>query len=105
MEDEPDAPFLHGSAKRAIGASAAANSADRSPHDERYLFHQVARVMPFMLWVCRPDGEAMYVSPQWVAYTGVALDQHLGRGWFNFLHPEDRAPALKAWQEALTRVE
>jgi PAS domain S-box-containing protein len=104
MGDGPDEPYLHGNVK-AVGASPPPNSTPRSPQDERYLFHQVARVMPFMLWVCRPDGEALYVSPQWVAYTGVPLDQHLGRGWFDFLHPDDRAPALKTWQEALTRVE
>ena len=77
MGDEPDEPSLHGSAKAPIGASSPPSSIARSPNDERYLFHQVARVMPFMLWVCRPDGEALYVSPQWVTYTGAALDQHL----------------------------
>jgi PAS domain S-box-containing protein len=105
MGDEPDEPFLPGGAKAVIGASASPTSIARSPQEERYLFHQVARVMPFMLWVCRPDGEALYVSPQWVAYTGGELDQHLGRGWFEFLHPDDRASALKTWQDSLVRIE
>jgi PAS domain S-box-containing protein len=102
--DEPDEPYLTGGARAAIGGRAPSTTA-ASPHDERYLFHQVARGMPFMLWVCRPDGEAFYISPQWAAYTGVAVDQHLGRGWFEVLHPDDRAAALRTWRDALARLE
>jgi PAS domain S-box-containing protein len=90
--------------KAGAGAPASPASAAASPHDERYLFHQVARVMPFMLWVCRPSGETHYISPQWVTYTGAPLDLHLGYGWFDFLHPDDRAPALEAWQKAVANV-
>jgi PAS domain S-box-containing protein len=106
--DERDEPGSPGSAKAALAAPApilAAESSTTASPDERYLFHQVARVMPFMLWVCRPDGETQYVSPQWVAYTGVPVDHHLGSGWLDVLHPDDREPARRAWREALTRGE
>jgi PAS domain S-box-containing protein len=101
---EPDEPYLPRSGKAAMGVAAPPASGDASPHDERYLFHQVARVMPFILWVCRPNGATHYISPQWVAYTGAPLDLHLDHGWFDFLHPDDRAPALEAWREAVAKV-
>jgi PAS domain S-box-containing protein len=101
--DERDEPYSPGNAKAAVGEPAPAVSAETAQPDERYLFHQVARVMPFMLWVCRPDGEAQYISPQWVAYTGASLERHLGRGWLDFLHTDDLASAIDAWREAVAR--
>ncbi|MDY0068225.1 MAG: PAS domain-containing protein [Steroidobacteraceae bacterium] len=71
--------------------------------DATYGFHQIARAMPHMLWTCDPDGAVQYVSPRWVAYTGEPVQRHLGAGWLNHLHPEDRADAARRWRTAVER--
>ncbi|MBO0858984.1 MAG: PAS domain S-box protein [Chloracidobacterium sp.] len=57
--------------------------------------------LPQLIWTCRPDGECDYLSPQWVRYTGVPESEQLGYGWLNQLHPDDRGPALEAWEVAI----
>jgi PAS domain S-box-containing protein len=57
--------------------------------------------LPQLVWTCRPDGECDYLSPQWVRYTGVPESKQVGYGWLDQLHPDDRAPALAAWNLAV----
>lgn len=52
--------------------------------------------LPLMLWTARPDLSCDYVSPAWLAFTGMAREQALGHGWSRALHPEDLARWLGA---------
>ena len=63
--------------------------------------HRVlTEALPQLVWACRPDGYCVYLSPQWVEYTGVPANQHLGWNWNQALHPEDQARSLDAWRTA-----
>lgn len=57
--------------------------------------------LPYLIWTCRPDGECDYLSPQWKRYTGVPELEHLGFGWLNQLHPDDREEVSGAWKRAV----
>jgi hypothetical protein len=54
-----------------------------------------------MVFTTRPDGYCDYRSRQWVEYTGVPTEEHLGDGWNRLLHPEDQPRALEAWRTAV----
>ncbi|NTX64983.1 PAS domain-containing protein [Myxococcus sp. CA051A] len=56
------------------------------------------------VWVTRPDGLIEEDSPSWRAYTGQTYEQWRGQGWLDAIHPEDREPAARAWQAAVTDV-
>jgi PAS domain S-box-containing protein len=56
--------------------------------------------LPLMLWTARPDLSCDYVSPAWLAFTGLAREQALGHGWSRALHPED----LARWLDACVRA-
>ncbi len=58
--------------------------------------------LPQLLWSNRTDGFCDYLSPQWVAYTGVPAEQHRGEGWLEAVHPEDRDRVIVAWTAAVT---
>ncbi|MCP5144625.1 MAG: PAS domain S-box protein [Gammaproteobacteria bacterium] len=60
-------------------------------------FRQVAESLPQLIWTCAPDGPCDYLSPQWVAYTGVSEADQLGYGWLEQLHPDDRQRAIDHW--------
>jgi len=65
-------------------------------------FHrQALESIPGMVFTTRPDGYCDYQSQQWMEYTGVTMNEQLGDGWNALLHPDDRAPALAAWHEAV----
>jgi PAS domain S-box-containing protein len=64
-------------------------------------FRELAESMPQLVWTDLPDGYCDYLGPQWVAYTGVPAAEHLGNGWVDQLHPEDRDSAYVAWNRAV----
>lgn len=46
-------------------------------------------------------GRCDYLSPQWIAYTGIPEAEQLGYGWANAVHPDDREAVLAAWDRAV----
>jgi hypothetical protein len=62
---------------------------------------QLAESLPQLIWTCQPDGLCDFLSPQWVEYTGLPADEQLGFGWLAQLHPDDRQPAITAWNAAV----
>ncbi|MDO8379823.1 PAS domain-containing sensor histidine kinase [Phenylobacterium sp.] len=57
--------------------------------------------LPQLLWASRPDGAFDYLSPQWVAFTGAPAADHMGDGWLQVIHPEDRDDLQAAWAQAV----
>jgi PAS domain S-box-containing protein len=58
-------------------------------------------MLPQLVWTCRADGPCDYLSPQWVAYTGIPEASQLGYGWLEQLHPEDRGRVMAEWSAAV----
>jgi PAS domain S-box-containing protein len=56
--------------------------------------------LPLMTWRARPDMACEDVSPAWLDFTGLSLDQARGDGWARALHPED----LARWLDACVRA-
>jgi two-component system, chemotaxis family, CheB/CheR fusion protein len=65
-------------------------------------FQQIAESLPQLVWTCKPDGLFDYIGPQWTAFTGVPTVNHLGYGWLDQVHPDDRSNVLVAWNKAIT---
>ena len=53
------------------------------------------------VWETDANGVVIADSPSWRAYTGQALEEWLGYGWLNAIHPDDRAYAERQWREAV----
>jgi PAS domain S-box-containing protein len=69
---------------------------------ESELFHrQTLESIPGMVFTTRQDGYCDYQSQQWVEYTGIPMNEHLGDGWNRLLHPDDRGRAYTAWRAAV----
>jgi PAS domain S-box-containing protein len=64
-------------------------------------FRQLAESLPQLIWTCGSNGLCDYLSPQWVAYTGIPAAEQLGLGWLAQLHPDEREEVADAWQAAL----
>jgi PAS domain S-box-containing protein len=50
--------------------------------------------IPTPIWRAGPDFLCDYVNRAWLSFTGRTLDQELGRGWLEGIHPEDRDRTL-----------
>jgi PAS domain S-box-containing protein len=62
--------------------------------------HNVIETIPAYVWSARPDGSIDFTNKRWLEFTGVSLDQALGWGWTEAVHPDDRAGLVEAWREA-----
>ncbi|MFO0630414.1 MAG: PAS domain-containing protein [Polyangiales bacterium] len=60
-------------------------------------FRALAESLPQLIWTCRGDGPCDYLSPQWVAFTGVPEQEQLGYAWLQQLHPDDRERVQREW--------
>ena len=52
-------------------------------------------------WETDAAGSVQVDSPSWRAYTGQSLEEWLGYGWLDAIHPEDRSRAETQWREAV----
>jgi PAS domain S-box-containing protein len=67
--------------------------------EERY--RSLVRAGAQVVWVTTPTGEVAEDSPEWRAITGQTLNEYLGSGWLDAIHPEDRERVEHAWRECV----
>jgi PAS domain S-box-containing protein len=54
-----------------------------------------------IIWVASPDGEMLEDSAEWRWITGQTVEEFLGNGWLDSIHPEDRERVERVWRECL----
>jgi len=54
--------------------------------------------IPTIIWRKFPDGSADFLNQRFREYTGLSLQDGLGLGWMNVLHPDDRS--IAEWRAA-----
>ncbi|RYY89225.1 MAG: PAS domain S-box protein [Chitinophagaceae bacterium] len=54
-----------------------------------------------ILWTNTPDGRMVGAQPGWSQLTGQTKEEYEGYGWAAAVHPDDAAPTLEAWNEAV----
>jgi PAS domain S-box-containing protein len=61
--------------------------------------------IPQMVFRSNERGERYWGSPQWVEFTGLPLEESVGLGWVDAIHPDDRDGTIAAWEGAADRHE
>lgn len=56
--------------------------------------------IPGLVWSSAPDGYISYLNQRWLEFTGFTLEQGVGWGWRDAIHPDD-LPALEAYWRSL----
>jgi PAS domain S-box-containing protein len=54
-----------------------------------------------LVWHANASGEMLFISPHWHELTGQSTEELRGWGWTAVVHPDDIAPAMARWREAL----
>jgi PAS domain S-box-containing protein len=72
-------------------------------HESEEQFRLVANTAPVMIWMSGTDKLCTYVNRPWLDFTGRALQQELGGGWADSVHPDDRDRSLEIYQQAFDR--
>ncbi len=54
-----------------------------------------------IVWVASPTGEMLEDSAEWRWITGQTVEEFLGNGWLDSIHPEDRERVERDWRDCL----
>jgi PAS domain S-box-containing protein len=54
-----------------------------------------------IVWVASPAGEMLEDSAEWRWITGQTVEEFLGNGWLDSIHPEDRERVERDWRDCL----
>ncbi len=63
-------------------------------------FRTMADTAPVLLWMAGPDGLCDFFNQPWLNFTGRTLEQELGNGWAECVHPDDRQRCLDSYFSA-----
>ncbi|HET6395585.1 MAG TPA: response regulator, partial [Pseudoxanthomonas sp.] len=74
--------------------------ATRSLRESEARFRNMADNAPVMMWIADTEGGFTYLNRGWLQFTGQALEDALGRGAWDALHPDDRDASEQALREA-----
>ena len=68
-------------------------------------FRLVASTAPVIIWMSGTDKLCTYVNRPWLEFTGRSLQEELGNGWTEGIHPEDLQRCYQTYIEAFDRRE
>jgi len=57
-------------------------------------FRLVANAAPVLIWMSDASKQCNYFNLRWLEFTGRSLNEELGKGWSEGVHPEDRAMCM-----------
>ena len=60
-------------------------------------FRTVANTAPVLIWMSGADKLCNFFNKGWLDFTGRTLEQELGNGWVEGVHPDDLAGCLKTY--------
>lgn len=63
--------------------------ADAARNDSEQRFRVMADFAPVMIWMAGTDKRRDWFNKGWLGYTGRTLEQELGAGWGDRVHPDD----------------
>src|SRR5204863_4948984 len=68
---------------------------ERALRESEERFRTMADVAPVMIWMSGLDQMCQYVNEPWREFTGRSMEEELGHGWAECVHPDDLEQCLE----------
>ncbi|HWY58619.1 MAG TPA: PAS domain S-box protein [Terriglobales bacterium] len=78
---------------------------EQSLRESEKRFRLLADTAPVLIWMADTDKLCMYFNKPWLDFTGRSIDQELGNGWAEGVHPEDLSTCMNTYTQAFGRRE
>ena len=65
-------------------------------------FRELLDATPIMVWMSGTDAVCTFFNRAWLEFRGRTLEEELGSGWTEGLHPDDRDLSLETYLKAFT---
>ena len=79
------------------------NRASAALRESEARFRATADTAPVMIWMTGIDRLCTFVNKGWLDFTGRSMNQELGSGWVEGIHPADRDRSLRTYNDAFDR--
>lgn len=66
-------------------------------------YEKLVEHAPVMIWRSTTNMACDYFNQGWLAFTGRTIEQELGEGWTENVHPEDLESCLRTYREAFAK--
>jgi PAS domain S-box-containing protein len=63
-------------------------------------FRNMADTAPVLIWIAGPDKGCIFFNKVWLEFTGRTMEQEVGNGWTQGVHPEDLARCMATYSAA-----
>ncbi len=73
---------------------------EHSLRESENRFREMADSAPALIWMTGKDNKYTYLNKGWLNFTGRTLDQELGYGWSEGVHPEDLERCVQVYTAA-----
>ena len=71
--------------------------AEAALYESEARFRNMANTAPVMIWSSGQDKLCNFFNARWLEFTGRSLDQELGNGWADGVHPDDVAGCVETY--------
>jgi PAS domain S-box-containing protein len=76
---------------------AEAEKAQEALRESEERFRLMANSAPVMIWVSGTDKRCTWFNNKWLEFVGRPMEQEIGNGWVENLHPEDRNRTIQTY--------
>lgn len=78
--------------------------AQESAKEVQQLFADVVHASPALVWLADTSKGCIWFNEPWLAFTGRTIEQELGNGWAEGVHPDDFDRCLKIYTESFDQL-
>src|SRR6185437_11513316 len=74
-------------------------AAEQALRESEQRFRVITDATPIMVWMAGTDKLCYYFNKSWLDFVGRSLEQEVGNGWTESVHPEDFDRCLQIYNE------